>query len=392
MVTQNEGSTICLKAIGICKSYGNSSVLHNVDFSLDTGEIHSVLGAKGAGKTTLMQVLSGSISIDEGYIEINHQRPRSHTPTFAMKNGVQSLYGSQHLMQDLTVAENIFMGEYIANRAGFLDYKKLKYKAEEIIDRMKVSINTDMLPINLTEFEKQIVQMARVYANNAKIALVDSIASSFSNDQKQRILEILGEMSQSGIGIVYFTHVVEDALKISGRITVLRDGERVYTVKRKDFDAQTLIQEMVGYKESTTKCLEISQNEPYDPRILELSKAGDNNGNILDYLKGAIDYINDNLSESITPGSVADAVHLSSGYLMMLFKNHMNTSIMEYTYRQRIQKSKELLLESDKNISQIAADVGIPNSQYFSVLFKKYTLMTPKEYRKVNAQSSKTNH
>jgi AraC-like DNA-binding protein len=102
----------------------------------------------------------------------------------------------------------------------------------------------------------------------------------------------------------------------------------------------------------------------------------------VDYLKDATDYINAHLKEAITPQMVADAVHLSSGYLMTLFKNHMNASIMEYTYRRRIEKSKSLLADKDKKISQIAVDVGVQSSQYFSVLFKKYTQMTPKEYRK----------
>jgi ABC-type sugar transport system ATPase subunit len=359
--------------------------LSKVNFSLNEGEIHTVLGTKGAGKTTLMQVLSGAISIDAGYLEINGKRPRSHNPSFARSSGMQSLYENQYLMQDLTVAENIFMGEYVSNRAGLLSYKKLKYKAEEIFDKLRVPINPGMLPINLTEFEKQVVQMARVYANNAKIVLADNIAYSFSNGQKQQMLEILREMSQSGIGVVYFTHVVEDALKISERITVLRDGQRVCVVQRKAFNAHSLIQEIIGYDESTTKCLELSMGEPNEA-FLHLSKIAENNENILDYLKGAIDYINENLGEALTPQMVADTVHLSSGYLMMLFKKYMNSSIMKYIYKRRIEKSQEMLANTNKKISQIAADVGIANSQYFSVLFKKYTQMTPKEYRKTHTQ------
>ncbi|MDL2236969.1 ATP-binding cassette domain-containing protein [Christensenellaceae bacterium OttesenSCG-928-K19] len=376
--------TVCLKAIGVSKKFGNTPALSNIDFSLDNGEIHTVLGAKGAGKSTLMQVLAGGVSIDAGYVEVNGKRPRSHNPSFARSNGMQSLYESQYLMQDLTVAENIFMGEYVANRAGFLNYKKLKNQAEEIFDLLNVPINPDTLPINLTEFERQVVQMARVYANKAKIVLADNIASLFSNGQKQQILEIMKEMAQSGIGVVYFTHMVEDALKISSRITVIRDGERICVKQRKAFDAKNLIHEMVGFDETTQKCLDIAKDEEDKTIFYSLSKAAEANENLVDYLKNATDYINGHLEESITPQMVADAVHLSSGYLMMLFKNHMNTSIMEYTYRRRIEKSKSMLTDKSKKISQIAADVGIPNSQYFSVLFKKYTQMTPKEYRKTS--------
>lgn len=375
-------TNVCLKAIGVSKKYGHTVALSNIDFSLNNGEIHSVLGSTGAGKSTLMQVLAGGISIDSGYLELNGKRPRSHNPSFARQNGIQSLYESQYLMQDLTVAENIFMGEYVANRAGLLNYKKLKSQAEEIFELLKVPINPDTLPINLTEFERQVVQMARVYANKAKIVLADNIAAAFSNGQKQQILEIMKEMAQSGIGIVYFTHAVEDALRISNRVTVIRDGEKVCMRLRQSFDVKDLIHEMVGLNETTQKCLDLSRDEEDKSIFGILSKAAETNENLVDYLKNAIDYINDHLEDSITPQVVADAVHLSSGYLMMLFKNHMNTSIMEYTYRRRIDKSKAMLADKGRKISQVAADVGIPNSQYFSVLFKKYTQMTPKEYRK----------
>lgn len=376
-------SNIYLKAIGISKIYEGSVALSDVDFSLCGGEIHAVLGIKGAGKSTMMRILSGALSVETGYFEIFGKRYRKFMPYMAREIGLQPLYESQYLMQDLTVAENIFMGEYIANRAGFLNYKKLRKKAEEIFKQLDVPIDPDTLPVNLTEFERQVVQLARVYANNAKIVLADNIASSFTNGQKQKIFEILKEMAASGIGVVYFTHMVEDALKISDRITVLREGKRICIVERKSFNTQTMVREMVGYDETIAICLNLTKDDEDKTTFFKLSKAAEGNRNILDYLESAIQYINNNLEEVITPKDVADAVHLSSGYLMMLFKNHMDTSIMEYIYKQRIEKSKAMLSEKNKKISQIAADVGIPNSQYFSVLFKKYTDMTPKEYRKI---------
>jgi YesN/AraC family two-component response regulator len=274
------------------------------------------------------------------------------------------------------------MGEYIANSVGFVNYKKLRKKAEDILIRMNVPMDPDTLPVNLTDFEKQVVQLARVYANEAKIVLADNIAFSFTNGQKQKIFDILKEMAASGIGIVYFTHMLEDALRISDRVTVLREGKRVCVEERKSFDTQVLIREMVGYDETMSVCLNLTRDDADKTTFIKLSRAAENNKNVLEYLKAAISFINGHLDDPITPKDVADAVHLSSGYLMMLFKNHMDTSIMEFIYRQRIEKSKSMLAEKGKKISEIAVDVGIPNSQYFSVLFKKYTDMTPKEYRK----------
>ena len=227
------------------------------------------------------------------------------------------------------------------------------------------------------------MQLARVYANNAKIVLADNIASCFTNGQKQKIFEILKVMAASGIGVVYFTHMIEDSLKISDRITVLREGKRICVVERKTFHTQNIIREMVGYDDTIAVCLNLTKDDEDKSTFFKLSQVAESNKNILDYLECAIQYIKEHLEDAITPKDVADAVHLSSGYLMMLFKNHMNTSIMEYIYKLRIEKSKAMLAEKSKKISQIAVDVGIPNSQYFSVLFKKYTDMTPKEYRKI---------
>jgi len=284
----------------------------------------------------------------------------------------------------MTVAENIFMGEYITNSGGLLSYKKLRTRANEIFKKMDIDIDPDELPINMDEFEKQLVQLAKVYACDAKIVFVDNIASSFQNAEKEKLFDILKDMASSGIAILYFTHMIEDALKISDRITVLRQGQRVCMIDRKNFDAQALMRDMVGYSEKTIKCLELTKEEDDESAFFKLSKAAESNDNLLGYLKEAIDFINDNLEETITPKLVADAVHLSSGYLMMLFKQHMNTSIMDYTYKKRIEKSKVLMQDKNIKISQAASAVGIPNSQYFSVLFKKYTGMTPKEYRKTN--------
>ncbi len=374
--------TVCLKAIGISKNYNSSVALSDIDFSLCGGEIHTVLGSKGAGKSTMMRILSGALPVDRGYFEIFGKRHRRFTPAMARDIGLQSLYESQYLMQDLTVAENIFMGGYIANSAGFVNYKKIRKNAEDILKQVNVPMDPDTLPVNLTEFEKQVVQLARVYANNARIVLADNIASSFSNWQKQKIFEILKDMAASGIGVIYFTHMLEDALRISDRITVLRDGKRVCVEERKSFDTQILIREMVGYDETMSVCLNLTRDDEDKSTFVKLARAAESNKNILDYLKAAITFINGHLDDAISPKDVADAVHLSSGYLMMLFKNHMDTSIMEYIYKQRIEKSKSMLAEKGKKISEIAVDVGIPNSQYFSVLFKKYTDMTPKEYRK----------
>jgi len=373
---------IILRTVDLVKRYENHTAIDKVNICVLKGDIHAVLGLEDAGKTTLMRMLSGAMLPDEGHVEINGKRIRNYNTSIARESGIQSLYESNFLMQDMTITENIFVGEYMSSFAPILNHKKMKRRAEEILKHMDAEIDPDELPVNISDVQKQYVQLARVYANNARIILADNIGTTLPSSQKQRFLQTLKNMAREGIGVLYFTHIIEDAIEIADTISVIREGKRTRTCSRKDFDIQMLIREMFGSDEITTKCLQFLQDNPENASFYTLSQAAESNVGLLDYLTAATDFINLNLEEKITPAMVAEAVHLSSGYLMMLFKAHLGTSIMEYTCRKRIEKSKELLVEREKRISEIALEVGISNSQYFSVLFKKYTNLTPNEYRK----------
>ncbi len=378
---------VVIKVCNATKKYGSKTVIDSVSLSLYKGEIHCILGAKGAGKTTLMKMLSGVTSMDDGFFEIDNRIMNNFNLEKAINSGIKSIYSDHCLMQEMSVSENIFISNYTSNKLGFLSYRKLKKDTFEIFEQMGVNINPNTLVVNLNNFEKLLVQIARVYVSQSKIILMDDIFLHLDTSQKEKMFRLIKSFSKKGMGVIYFTNSIEDAFEIADTISVLRDGKLHSTRSRKEFNVEIIIQELLGCDITSIEgCLNLIRGGENPMSFMKLVEASETNDNIMEYLNAAISYINDNLNEDLSPQLVADKVHLSSGYLMMLFRNFLGTSIMEYTYKMRIHKSKELLKDKSLKIYQVAQRVGIANSQYFSVLFKKETSMSPKEYR--NAYSA----
>ncbi len=378
---------VVIKVCNCTKKYGNKTAIDSVSLSLYKGEIHCILGTKGAGKTTLMKMLSGVIEADDGFFEIDNRIMSNFNLEKAINSGIKSIYADHCLMQEMSVSENIFISNYTSNKLGLLSYRRLKKDTFEIFEQMGIDIDPNALVVNLSSFEKLLVQIARVYVSQSKIILMDDIFLYLDAKQKEKMFRLIKSFSKKGMGVIYFTNSLEDAFEIADTISVMRDGKLHSTRGRKEFNVEIIIQELLGCDITSIEgCLNLIRGEENPMSFLKLVEASETNDNIMEYLNAAISYINENLDEELSPQLVADKVHLSSGYLMMLFRNFLGTSIMEYTYKMRIHKSKELLKNKDLKIYQVAAKVGITNSQYFSVLFKKETSMSPKEYR--NAYSA----
>lgn len=373
---------VLMKVCNCTKKYGEKIANDKVSLSLLNGEVHCVLGYKGAGKTTLMKMMSGVIRADEGFVEIESKKMNNFNLETAISSGVKSIYADHCLMQEMSVSENIFISNYTSNKLGFLSYRKLNKGTSEIFEQMGIDIDPKELVVNLSNFEKLLVQISRVYVSQSKIILMDDIFLHLDSSQKEKMFRLIKKFAKKGMGIVYFTDSLEDSFEIADRISVMRSGRIISTRTRKEFRVEKIIQELIGCDiTSIESCLTLIRGEEKPISFLRLVEAAEDNDSIMEYLNAAISFITANLECELTPQMVAEAVHLSSGYLMVLFKKYLGISIMEYTNKIRIDKSKELLKDTELKIYEIAEGVGIKNSQYFSVLFKKETSMSPKEYR-----------
>ena len=228
------------------KSFSGTTVLDNVSIELYPGEVHCLVGENGAGKSTFIKILSGAYTPDCGNIYVMGELIKHFEPDVARKHGIQTIYQSQFLMLDLTVAENIYMGEYITSNAGLMDYRKQTEKARELLESMDLDIDPAAALGDLNISDRHSVQIARALAQDAKVLILDEPTASCGKSEKQMLLSIVRRIAKRGIGIIYISHHLDEVLEAADRVTVLRDGKKVSTYPRSEISERKLIKDMVG--------------------------------------------------------------------------------------------------------------------------------------------------
>jgi len=238
-----------LKLQGIYKTYSNGvKALVNVDLDVMQGEIHGLLGENGAGKTTLMKVIYGIANKDKGKIFIMGKEVEIRNPRDAIRNGIGMVPQHFMLIRDFTVAENLVL----FSDSPILEpkWRSIK-KVKEFIKEMKsFNINPDALIENLSLGEQQRVEILKVLLRGASIILLDEPTSVLSPLEIRELFKILRELKENGKSIIFITHKIEEVMEICDRVTVLRRGLKVGTVKVKEINQELLAEMMVGSKVS----------------------------------------------------------------------------------------------------------------------------------------------
>lgn len=243
MEESNPKAIVCVN--GCCKSFNGVTVFENVCFDLLPGEIHCICGENGAGKSTFIKIVSGAYCTDKGTVEICGVKIKHFEPDIIRKLGVQTIYQSQFLMTDLSVAENIFMGDYIT-KAGFIDYKGLVQKSKVLLDELELDIDPKTLVGLLDVADRQTVQIARALAQDAKILIFDEPTASFGRKEKMNLLKIIKRIAARGIGIIYISHHLDEVFELADRVTVLRDGRKISCYSKDEINEKQIIRDMVG--------------------------------------------------------------------------------------------------------------------------------------------------
>ncbi len=234
---------IILSLQNITKQYPGVTALNNVSFDFRKGEVHALLGENGAGKSTLIKVISGAVTPDGGTIKIGDQSFSHLDPITAKHHGVEVIYQEFNLMDTLSVAENISIGE----RTGrFVDYKLMRKKAENILKTMGVSVPVDE-PINrLPASQQQLVEIAKAVSKKAKILIMDEPSAPLSISEVGKLFDIVRMLKNNGVTIIYISHRMDEIFEISDRVSVMRDGKYIATLNTSETNRQELIQLMVG--------------------------------------------------------------------------------------------------------------------------------------------------
>ncbi len=244
---RNESENIALKMDGISKAFGPIRALSDVSLTLRPGTIHALVGENGAGKSTLMKVLSGVYKPDTGSIAINNVKHDFENPQQAIKAGISMIYQDLDLAEDLTVSENVFLGNEPQMACAFMvEGKKMTKMTAELIDQFGFDIHPDAVISEMPTGDCQIAEILKALARNSSILVMDEPTSSLSEKETDRLFYIIKDLRARGISIIYISHRLEEIIDLADDITVLRDGQVVHHEEQAELDISTIVHHMVG--------------------------------------------------------------------------------------------------------------------------------------------------
>ncbi|MEG0759735.1 MAG: sugar ABC transporter ATP-binding protein, partial [Raoultibacter sp.] len=230
----------------VCKSFGSNQVLKDISFDVREGEVHALIGENGAGKSTLIKIIGGIYQADSGEVSIEGKVLHLQNPIQAMEHGISIVHQELSLAQNLSVAENIFMRRELVNGIGFIRWNDIKARSAEIFEQIGISIDPSIQVNLLSIGMQQVVEIAKAISMKARIIFMDEPTSSLSEKEISRLFTLIRELKRQKVSVVYISHKINEIIEISDRVSVLRDGNLVWTKDTVDITANQIISAMVG--------------------------------------------------------------------------------------------------------------------------------------------------
>lgn len=234
-----------LQVQNLSKSFLGVSALDNIQFELQKGEVHALMGENGAGKSTFMKILMGLLAPDSGEIVFEGEILKNNNVHEILRKGISMIHQEILVVPELTVAQNIFLGRE-TNYRNWLNDKAINQKAQELLELMGVNINAQSKIKNLSIAEMQMVEIAKAISNNAKVIIMDEPTSALSDKEVSTLFKIIKDLKAKGVSIIYISHKMDEIYEITDRITILRDGKYIATKNTNELDKNALIALMVG--------------------------------------------------------------------------------------------------------------------------------------------------
>ncbi|HVO19450.1 MAG TPA: sugar ABC transporter ATP-binding protein [Anaeromyxobacter sp.] len=231
----------------VSKSFGGVAALRGVNFEVRPGEVHALLGENGAGKSTLIRIMSGALPPDAGEVYVSGERVRLGSPRDARARGIATVYQELLLFPDLTVAENIFLGNAPRKRFLALDWSAMRARARTLLDSLESrELDVDARLGDLSVANRQRVEIAKALSQEPRVLIMDEPTASLAEADVQRLMAVVRMLRDRGVAIVYVSHKLPEIFALADRVTVLRDGALIGTRAAKEVDEQGLISMMVG--------------------------------------------------------------------------------------------------------------------------------------------------
>ena len=236
---------VLLRAENICKSFSGVQVLKGVNLEIRAGEVHALMGENGAGKSTLIKIIMGVYPKDSGEIWYQGRQVEINSRSDAQQLGLAVIYQELSLIPTLSVMQNILLGQE-AQKVGLLDNKAMHDRVNELMTRFDLHLDPDEIVENLSIAQQQTVEILKSLTVDAPLIIMDEPTASLSASESERLFDIIDKLRAKGVGILYITHRLEEVRLLADRLTVLRDGENVAVVEKKDYDPQKVIRMMIG--------------------------------------------------------------------------------------------------------------------------------------------------
>jgi ribose transport system ATP-binding protein len=245
-IPEEQATQPILEMRGICKRFPGVVALDHVDFSVQQGEIHSLIGQNGAGKSTLMKILAGLYAPNEGQILIAGRPVTIHSPREALRLGIGVVYQELSLLPNLSVADNIFLGREPGNRF-LVDEARVRARAREVLEQLGVTgIGINTLVRDLPLAQRQLIEIAKVLSYEPRILVLDEPTAPLASDDTARLFAILQRLKAQGIAIIFISHRFREILQHCDRGTILRNGRVIRTLALQGVSEEELIEAMIG--------------------------------------------------------------------------------------------------------------------------------------------------
>lgn len=239
-------SEYILEMKDIDKNFPGVKALDSVSFNLRPGTVHALMGENGAGKSTLMKCLYGIYQKDGGTIIFDGKEINFKDAKESIDSGISMIHQELQPVEMMTIGENIFLGNYPLTKLKTVDHKTMYSKTAELLKEVGLEANPKTLLMNLTVSQMQSVEIAKAISQNAKIVIMDEPTSSLTESEVEKLFQIIDELKKRNIGIIYISHKMDEILRISDDISIMRDGKNVGTWPASEMTNSSIIKHMVG--------------------------------------------------------------------------------------------------------------------------------------------------
>lgn len=231
---------------GVTKSFGGIKALAGVDFLVEKGEIHALLGGNGAGKSTILKILNGVHVPDSGTIEVDGVALTEHTPEASRRAGIAMIFQEMSLIPTLTVAQNVFLTREAKGSFGLIDDRTAARRAKVLFDMLEVDVDPSALIGDLGAGQRQLTEIAKAISQDARVLVLDEPSTALSVSDVERLFAFLRKLREKGHAVIYVSHRMDEIARIADRATILRDGRHVITAPLSELPVETMIGHIVG--------------------------------------------------------------------------------------------------------------------------------------------------